>query len=80
MRCKLSSDENFYVCNLRSLIDSKVTNHFDNPTIWFRLTPLKVIDFVWCACMDQIPSALALSRRGIPISSLNCLFCSIGLD
>lgn len=77
--CKLSSDRNFYVCNLRSLIDSKVTTYVDNPTIWVHLTPLKVIGFVWRACLDRIPSALALSRMGVPISSLNCYFCSTGL-
>lgn len=41
---------------------------------------LKVIGFVWSACLDRIPSTLALARKGIHISSLNCYFCSTGVD
>lgn len=31
----LSLDGNFYVRDLRNLIDTKLTDSVDNPTIWF---------------------------------------------
>nr|KAJ0214496.1 hypothetical protein LSAT_V11C400197810 [Lactuca sativa] len=51
-----------------------------NPTKWIRLVPLKVMVFVWHACIDRIPSAVALSRRGISLPSIACQIFISGID
>ena len=78
--CKLSSDSNFYVNHLRNLIDSRFTAQVANLTIWVHLAPIKVSGFIWRACLDWIPSAATLSRRGVSISFSNCQFGLTGLD
>nr|KAJ0227864.1 hypothetical protein LSAT_V11C100001760 [Lactuca sativa] len=70
----------FRVCDLRALIDSKLTTPINNPTVWLHLVPIKCISFVWRACMGRIPTAVALSRRGINMSSISCQMCSSGVD
>lgn len=79
-RYKLASDGNFYSSHLRSLINSRFTTHVDNPTKWVHLAPIKDNGFIWSACLDQIPSIVALSRQGVSISSSICQFCSTGMD
>lgn len=75
MELHLSIHGNFYVHDLRCLIDSKLIVGVKNPTVWFKLVPLNVISFLWRASMDHIPSAVVLSRRGINTpSTSSCLF------
>ncbi|KAJ9559084.1 hypothetical protein OSB04_013698 [Centaurea solstitialis] len=79
-RSKLSSDGDYYVHDLRHLIDIKVTIPASNPMVWLHLVPLKIICFVWRAYMDRIPSAMALARRGIHVGSNSCVLCNAGSD
>lgn len=79
-KSKLSSDGKFYVRDLRNLIDSKVTCPSDNPTVWIHLAPLKVVCFVWRACLDRIPSATALAKRRVSLPNVSCHWCDSGLD
>ncbi|XP_023761636.1 uncharacterized protein LOC111910077 [Lactuca sativa] len=77
---KISGDDEFYVKDLRALIDNKLTTPVDNPTLWIKIVPLKVIGFVWCTFMDRIPTTVALSCRGIQPASISCPFCDYGRD
>nr|KAJ0218526.1 hypothetical protein LSAT_V11C300147870 [Lactuca sativa] len=70
----------FRVCDLKALIDSKLTIPINNPTVWLHLVPIKCISFVWRACMGRIPTAVALSRRGINMSSTSYQMCFSGVD
>ncbi|KAL7611670.1 hypothetical protein Lser_V15G08039 [Lactuca serriola] len=79
-KSKLSSDGQFYVRDIRKLIDSKVTVRTNSTTVWVNLVPLKIICFVWRASLDDIPSSMALSRRGVCVDSTRCLFCINGVD
>ncbi|XP_023736870.1 uncharacterized protein LOC111884805 [Lactuca sativa] len=79
-RSRLTDDGFFRVCDLRALIDSKLTTPINNPTVWLHLVPIKCINFVWRACLGRIPTAVALSRRGINISSISYQMCFSGVD
>nr|KAJ0200215.1 hypothetical protein LSAT_V11C600306310 [Lactuca sativa] len=79
-KSKLSSDGQFYVSDICKLIDSKVTVGTNSTTVWVNLVPLKIICFVWRASLDGIPSSMALSRRGVGVTSTRCLFCINGVD
>lgn len=79
-RSRLAIDGIFRVSDLRALIDSKVTIPVNNPTVWLHLVPIKCISFVWKACMGLIPTTMALSKRGINISSSSYQMCSNGVD
>ncbi|KAL4582264.1 hypothetical protein LXL04_006808 [Taraxacum kok-saghyz] len=54
-KSNLTIDGEFYVCNLKHMIDSKITCCASNPTIWIKSFPIKVTEFIWRACMDRIP-------------------------
>ncbi|KAJ9551167.1 hypothetical protein OSB04_015212 [Centaurea solstitialis] len=79
-RSKLSGDGVYYVHDLRRLIDDKVTIPTLNPTIWLLIIPLKINCFIWRACMDRIPSAVNLARRGINVGNTSCALCNLGTD
>lgn len=76
----LSGDGVFHVRELRCLIDSKITSPMVNPTVWFHIPPLKVICFVWRACIDRIPTVMALFKRGVRVGTNSCHLCSSGVD
>lgn len=77
---KPNSNGDFYVNNLRCLIDSKLTCVVSNPTSWLTVVPLKVTCFIWRACLDRIPTAIALMHRGVNIPSDSCHLCPGGTD
>ncbi|CAI9301734.1 unnamed protein product [Lactuca saligna] len=79
-RSRLAVDGSFRVCDIRALIDSKLTVPINNPTVWFPLAPIKCISYVWRACMGRIPTTMALSKRCINLSSISCKMCFIGVD
>ena len=79
-RSALSHDGSFTVHDLRHYIDKKLTTPAPNPTIWIQIVPLKVTCFVWRACLGRIPTASALSIRGIHLNSSDCVLCPNGID
>ncbi|CAI9301134.1 unnamed protein product [Lactuca saligna] len=79
-RSRLTVDGSFRVCDIRALIDSKLTVPVNNLTVWLHLVPIKCISFVWRACMRRIPMAVALSKKGINLSSISCKMCFMGMD
>ncbi|KAL4581896.1 hypothetical protein LXL04_006430 [Taraxacum kok-saghyz] len=77
---KLSTDGAFTVRDLRFIIDEKITTSVPNPTVWIQIIPLKIICFVWRACLGRIPTSAALSIRGINVNSTDCILCPNGID
>lgn len=70
----------FYVNNLKCIIDSKNTCSVSNPTVWLKLVPIKVTSFILKTCIDHIPNALALNRKGINIGAIACHFCPTSIE
>ncbi|KAL4570881.1 hypothetical protein LXL04_026545 [Taraxacum kok-saghyz] len=48
--------------------------------VWLKTVPLKVLSFIWRACMDRIPTTLNLSHQGVNIPSSPCALCTNGID
>lgn len=74
-KCSLKNDGSYTVEVLRKIVDQ--TPSLDSPSVvkWCKEIPIKVICFVWRAAIGRIPSAEALSSRGIPVSTLSCGLC-----
>ena len=47
----------------------------DTYKFWSNLTPIKVNIFLWRFLNDSLPIRINLSKRGIPLQSLACIFC-----
>ena len=79
--CKLGRDKKYQVAALRGVID----NH-SQPSIpvtivpWRKEVPSKVLCFTWRAAFGRLPTADALTRRGISIPSPMCSRCNIDLE
>ena len=50
----------------------------DGPFDWGKVTPFKILSFIWRAKQGRIPSAVALCQRGITIPSTMCGACNQG--
>nr|KAJ0226325.1 hypothetical protein LSAT_V11C100021160 [Lactuca sativa] len=72
--CELTSDGRYATCALRN----KLTNHQpvdSSKFTWVKDFPIKFVCFIWQAKMGSIPSAEALSNRGVTIDSKFCKYC-----
>ncbi|CAH1427158.1 unnamed protein product [Lactuca virosa] len=72
--CSLTSDGSFIVKALRKLWD------FSPPIAngkftWLKEIPIKVMCFIWRARLGKIPSATALSSRGVVLETNLCSHC-----
>nr|KAJ0227946.1 hypothetical protein LSAT_V11C100034440 [Lactuca sativa] len=63
--CNLSSDGVFHVNALRTQIDRRNMMSGEVSIKWTHEVPLKVNYFIWREKLDRLPTACALTRRGI---------------
>lgn len=70
--CNMSSDGIFHVNALRTRIDWRNLMTGEVTINWTHEIPLKVNCFMWRAKLDRIPTACALLRRSIQITSAIC--------
>ncbi|KAL4578724.1 hypothetical protein LXL04_014854 [Taraxacum kok-saghyz] len=80
MTSRLNSEGTFYVSDVRKLIDVFATRPMQNIMVWSPLVPLKANCFLWRVCIGRIPTASALVKRGVTVSSHSCRECVGGLD
>ncbi|XP_023767072.1 uncharacterized protein LOC111915667 [Lactuca sativa] len=73
-------DGQFSIAALRRRIDR--ANHLipDGVFQWNNWIPIKVSCFIWRARWDRIPTALALSRWGVQVQSVQCSACVFGME
>ena len=76
----LNKDGKFYVSDVRRLIDAVITTPMQNNTIWLYIVPLKINVFIWRVYVGRIPTAEALSKRGISVNNTSCHKCNTCLD
>nr|KAJ0203968.1 hypothetical protein LSAT_V11C500292530 [Lactuca sativa] len=75
--CNLSSDGVFHVNTLRTQIDWRNMMPGEVSLKWTHEVPLKVNCFIWRAKLDRLPTARALTRRGIQLMSALCPYCEL---
>ena len=79
--CILTSDGKFKVDVLRKKIKKKPSLIINPLQIdWSKIIPIKVTTFIWRAVMGKIPSAMALSHRGVNVDTYSCSSCIDGLE
>lgn len=66
--------------DVRYLIDANITLQEYNPTIWISIVPFKIICFVWMDCLNQIPTALALTHKEVKMFNTSCFLCNARTD
>ncbi|XP_052625777.1 uncharacterized protein LOC128132828 [Lactuca sativa] len=69
-------DGRFMVCLLRERIELAGYIVNDGPFAWDKLTPFKILCFIWRAKLGRIPSAVELKNRGIIIPNTMCGVCN----
>ncbi|CAH1445192.1 unnamed protein product [Lactuca virosa] len=72
----LARDGVFRVNILRDQIDSVITDVSIKRMEWNSMVPIKVLVFIWRACLGRIPTADALAHRGVNTNSTLCSMCS----
>ena len=78
--CKISSNGKYSVAAMRSVIDFDPSITDEAWISWSKQVPMKVLCFIWRAARDRIPTAEALSHRGVSVHSTNCSFCNSVLE
>nr|GEU29661.1 RNA-directed DNA polymerase, eukaryota [Tanacetum cinerariifolium] len=73
----LESSGEFTVTLVRKLIDDKWLSGADNKTRWIKYVPIKINVHAWKVMSDSNPTRFNISRRGISIDSLSCVFYAI---
>nr|GEX12039.1 RNA-directed DNA polymerase, eukaryota [Tanacetum cinerariifolium] len=76
----LTSSGVFSVSSVRRVIDDKILPDDIQKTRWVRLVPIKVNVLAWKVKSNSLPSRFNISRRGIPIDSLKCGTCDLGVE
>nr|KAJ0214893.1 hypothetical protein LSAT_V11C300121650 [Lactuca sativa] len=66
----------FRVNILRDQIDSVITDVSIKIMEWSSMVPIKVLVFIWRACLGRILTADALTHRGVNTNSTLCSMCS----
>jgi hypothetical protein len=76
-QCKIGGIGGYKVAALRPLFDQTPNPSGVSLIKWRKEIPSKVLGFVWKAALGRIPTADALSKRGIMVRSPNCSFCGV---
>ena len=76
----LSGDGEFSVSSVRSLIDDKTLGTVGSKTQWCKFVPIKVNILSWRVKLNNLPTRLNLSRRGMELHSIFCPSCNIAVE
>ncbi|GJX23064.1 hypothetical protein Tco_0227509 [Tanacetum coccineum] len=68
----LQSSGDFTVASIRKLIDEFTLSEVSSSTRWIKAVPIKVNVLAWKIKLDNLPSRLNISRRGMDIDSILC--------
>lgn len=71
----MNTDGIYSVEALRLIVDQNPAAESNPVVLWCKEIPIKVLGFVWKAEKWKIPTAEALSVRGVPIGSIVCGLC-----
>ncbi|GKA64249.1 RNA-directed DNA polymerase, eukaryota, reverse transcriptase zinc-binding domain protein [Tanacetum coccineum] len=76
----LSGDGEFSVSSVRNLIDDKTLGTVGSKTQWFKFVPIKVNVLSWRVKLNNLPTRLNLSRRGMELHSIFCPLCNMAVE
>ncbi|GKA08064.1 RNA-directed DNA polymerase, eukaryota, partial [Tanacetum coccineum] len=76
----LSGDGEFSVSSVRNLIDDKTLGTVGSKTQWCKFVPIKVNILSWRVKLNNLPTRLNLSRRGMELHSIFCPLCNMAVE
>ncbi|GJZ79969.1 RNA-directed DNA polymerase, eukaryota, reverse transcriptase zinc-binding domain protein [Tanacetum coccineum] len=76
----LENSGEFSVKSIRQVIDANCFPVIHSATRWVKSVPLKVNIMAWKIKMDDLPTRMNISRRGIEIDSIVCPICNSGAE
>ncbi|GJS32461.1 RNA-directed DNA polymerase, eukaryota, reverse transcriptase zinc-binding domain protein [Tanacetum coccineum] len=76
----LSGDGEFSVSSARKLIDDKTLGMVGSKTNWCKFVPIKVNILSWRVKLNNLPTRLNLSRRGMELLSIFCPSCNMAVE
>ncbi|GJW45497.1 RNA-directed DNA polymerase, eukaryota, reverse transcriptase zinc-binding domain protein [Tanacetum coccineum] len=76
----LTSSRMFSVASIRHVIDNRFAMEAVHKTRWSKYVLIKFNVFAWKVMTDSLPSRFNVSRRGIPIDSIKCGICDLGVE
>nr|GEY09178.1 hypothetical protein [Tanacetum cinerariifolium]GEY13283.1 hypothetical protein [Tanacetum cinerariifolium] len=72
----LSGDGEFSVASVRNLINDRTLAEVGAKTRWIKYVPIKVNILAWRIKLNNLPSRLNLSRRGLDLDTIFCPSCN----
>nr|GEV34749.1 RNA-directed DNA polymerase, eukaryota [Tanacetum cinerariifolium] len=79
-RWSLSGDREFSVASVRNLIDDRTLVEVGAKTRWIKYVPIKVNILAWRIKLNNLPSRLNLSRRGLNLDTIFCPSCNSAME
>nr|GEZ76966.1 RNA-directed DNA polymerase, eukaryota [Tanacetum cinerariifolium] len=79
-RWSLSGDGEFSVASVRNLIDDRSLAEVGAKTRWIKYVPIKVNILAWRIKLNNLPSRLNLSRRGLDLDTIFCPSCNSAVE
>nr|GEV75049.1 RNA-directed DNA polymerase, eukaryota, reverse transcriptase zinc-binding domain protein [Tanacetum cinerariifolium] len=76
----LQNSEDFTVASTRKLIDEFTLSEVSSSTHWIKVVPIKVNVLAWKIKLDNLPTRLNISCRGMDIDSILCPTCSKAVE
>ncbi|GJS12911.1 RNA-directed DNA polymerase, eukaryota, reverse transcriptase zinc-binding domain protein [Tanacetum coccineum] len=76
----LSGDGEFSVSSARKLIDDKTLGMVGSKTNWCKFVPIKVNILSWRVKLNNLPTRLNLSRRGMELLSIFYPSCNMAVE
>ncbi|GJY68663.1 RNA-directed DNA polymerase, eukaryota, reverse transcriptase zinc-binding domain protein [Tanacetum coccineum] len=81
LRCNpRGGDREFSVASARNLIDDRTLIVVGSKTRWIKYVPIKVNILAWRIKLNNLPSRLNLSRRGLDLDIISCPSCNSAVE
>nr|GEV72324.1 RNA-directed DNA polymerase, eukaryota, reverse transcriptase zinc-binding domain protein [Tanacetum cinerariifolium] len=79
-RWSLSGDGEFSIASVRNLIDDRTLAEVGAKTRWIKYVLNKVNILAWRIKLNNLPSRLNLSRRGLDLDTIFCPSCNLAVE
>nr|GEU58001.1 RNA-directed DNA polymerase, eukaryota, nucleotide-binding alpha-beta plait domain protein [Tanacetum cinerariifolium] len=76
----LSGSGEFSVSSIRKLIDDHTLKAISSKTRWIKIVPIKINIHAWRVKLDNLPTRLNLSPRGMDLDSIFCPNCNLAVE
>ncbi|GJW16088.1 RNA-directed DNA polymerase, eukaryota, reverse transcriptase zinc-binding domain protein [Tanacetum coccineum] len=77
---KAMVEGDFTVASIRKLIDTFTLSEVSSSTHWIKAVPIKVNVLAWKIKLDNLPTRLNISRRGMDIDYILCPTCGKAVE